>query len=248
VVVLKSGRTKKRLEVISCDSLIQISLRQVRDLIRAARDRTGWSFPISVKIRLDPDLKRTNQLIETAIATGVSHISVHGRTRHQASTHPVDIAGIGFAVECARSRVPIVANGDMWSHKDAEFIRGATGARGVMSARGLLANPALFAGYDAAPIHAIQDFVKLSTAYALPFALAHKHIAFMLESAPLLSPPPNMLIPDTTIPSKGIPITRAARAHYHSLVSMAGVLDFLRDECGMELKERNCVDPWSPRT
>lgn len=30
---------------------------KVRDLIRAARDRTGWSFPISVKIRLDPDVK-----------------------------------------------------------------------------------------------------------------------------------------------------------------------------------------------
>jgi len=38
-------------------TIYRISLHQVRDLIRAARDRTGWSFPISVKIRLDPDLK-----------------------------------------------------------------------------------------------------------------------------------------------------------------------------------------------
>jgi tRNA-dihydrouridine synthase 4 len=135
---------------------------------------------------------------------GVSHISVHGRTRHQASTQPVDISGIRFAVECARGRVPIVASacpipmykfrartdifspcsflphlsiadGDVWSRHDAEFIRGATGVRGVMSARGLLANPvcpsihmlvistgvtspfqALFAGYDAAPTRAIH--------------------------------------------------------------------------------------------
>lgn len=101
---------------------------------------------------------------------GVSHISVHGRTRHQASTEPVDIPGIGFAVECARGRVPIVASecpvpmrgfqartdvfslrsilphpsiadGDAWTRHDAESIRRATGVRGVMSARGLLTNP-----------------------------------------------------------------------------------------------------------
>lgn len=70
----------------------------------------------------------------------------------------------------------------------------------------------------------------------------------MLESAPLLSPPSNMLSSNTTISSKGIPITRAARAHYHSLVSMAGVLDFLQDECGMDFGERDPLDPWLPRT
>lgn len=93
-----------------------------------------------------------------------------------------------------------------------------------------------------------QNFVKLSTAYTLPFALAHKHIAFMLESAPLFAPP-NVFSPDATVPPKSIPITRAARPHYHSLVSMAGVLDFFQDECDIDLFETNgaVVDPWSPR-
>lgn len=29
----------------------------VRDLVRAAKDRLGWKFPISIKIRVDSDLK-----------------------------------------------------------------------------------------------------------------------------------------------------------------------------------------------
>lgn len=37
-----------------------------------------------------------------------------------------------------------IEDGDVWSGKDAEFIRGATGARGVMSARGLLTNPVCY--------------------------------------------------------------------------------------------------------
>ncbi len=37
----------------------------VRDLIRAARDRTGWNTPISIKIRLDNELERTERLVRT---------------------------------------------------------------------------------------------------------------------------------------------------------------------------------------
>jgi len=61
-------------------------------------------------------------------------------------------------------------------------IREKTGAQGVMSGRGLLANPALFAGYDRTPIHAVSNFVQLSTKYGvLPFPLFHRHLGFMLE-------------------------------------------------------------------
>lgn len=66
---------------------------------------------------------------------------MHGRTRHQASTAPVSLDAISFAVESAKKEVPIVANGDAWSLVDSEEIRRKTGVQGVMSARGLLSNP-----------------------------------------------------------------------------------------------------------
>ncbi|KAF8315893.1 FMN-linked oxidoreductase [Clavulina sp. PMI_390] len=215
----------------------------VRDIVRAARDRTGWNFPISVKIRLDPDPKRTNQLIETAIHAGASMVTVHGRTRHQASTHPVDLAGISFAVECGKGEVPIVANGDVWSYTEAEMIRKTTGVQGVMSARGLLANPALFAGYESTPNHAISSFMRLATAYTLPFALIHRHIAFMLETAPLLRDGN----PHTSLTQQKAPLSRAARAHYHSLTSIANVVDFLEEETGIVIDSPTALDPWAPR-
>jgi len=150
-------------------------------------------------------------LKQLAIQAGASYVAVHGRTRHQASTYPVDLDGIRFARECAQGEVPIVANGDAWSYTESEMIREKTGAQGVMSARGLLANPALFAGYDRTPIHAVSNFVHLSTKYGvLPFSLFHRHLGFMLEEHFA---------------------SRAERSYFMSdLVSHAGVVDWLEEK------------------
>lgn len=80
--------------------------------------------------------------MSTAIAAGADLIAVHGRTRHQSSEgHPVSLEAIRLASELVNKRVPVVANGDVWSAEDARRTREVTGVKGVMSARGLLANP-----------------------------------------------------------------------------------------------------------
>ncbi|EJD42979.1 FMN-linked oxidoreductase [Auricularia subglabra TFB-10046 SS5] len=181
---------------------------RVRDLVRAAKARVGeQAFPISIKIRVDSDLRRTQQLVETAIHAGASHITVHGRTRHQASTVPVSLPSIAFAAECAKGAVPVVANGDCWNLADAQRIRAETRVQGVMAARGLLANPALFCGHACAPDAAIERFMHLAIGYGLQFGLIHRHIAFMLESR----------------------LSRPGMKYLNSLVSTAGLLDFLED-------------------
>jgi len=81
----------------------------------------------------------TDTLVKSALSAGVSHITIHGRTRHQASTEPVNLDSIKFAVECAQGQVPCVANGDLWELSDATTMREVTGVKGVMAARGLLA-------------------------------------------------------------------------------------------------------------
>jgi len=177
----------------------------VRDLVRAAKDRLGWNYPISVKIRVDSELERTERLIQTAIHAGVSHITVHGRTRYQPSSDPVSLSSIKFAVEAAKGEVPIVANGDAWSARESEEIRTKTGAQGVMSARGLLANPALFSGYEKTPASAVENFVRLSTGYGMIFPLFHRHLAYMLEGR----------------------FSRSEKLLFNSLASHASVVDHL---------------------
>ncbi|CAE6465858.1 unnamed protein product [Rhizoctonia solani] len=199
---------------------------RVRDLVRAAKDRLGWGYSVSVKVRVDSDLKyvlnmyssaglkpsatindrRTQQLMETAVHAGASYITVHGRTRQQVSTIPVNLPAISFARECVKGALPVVANGDSWSTSENETIRRETGCQSVMSARGLLANPALFSGYNLTPALAVQQFVRLGTDYGLVFALFHRHIAYMLESR---------------FPSK------SERTLFSSLTSHASIVDYL---------------------
>lgn len=92
-----------------------------------------------MRSRTAADDRLTDTLVKSALSAGVSHITIHGRTRHQASTEPVDLDAIKFAVECANGEVPCVANGDLWELSDAKRMRDVTGVKGVMAARGLLA-------------------------------------------------------------------------------------------------------------
>ncbi|GAA5862737.1 hypothetical protein JCM3774_001901 [Rhodotorula dairenensis] len=195
-------------EGIGCALLRKPEL--VHDLVRSTKSRLGWNFPVSVKIRVDDDKSRTNELVTSAVAAGADFISVHGRTRHQSSeAHPVDPEAIAFAASCAKGAVPIVANGDVFTQEEGENLRKQTGVQGVMSARGLLANPALFAGYTQTPMEAVQHFVRLSTAYGLIFPLFHRHVSYMLENSFA---------------------TRRDRIYFNSLASYAGVIDWLDDQ------------------
>ena len=77
----------------------------------------------------------------------------------------------------------VVLNGGIFTLSQALEYQKHTGVRGVMSARGLLKNPAMFAGYDTVPLKCVNRFVELSTEYggALCFAAIHQHCMFMLH-------------------------------------------------------------------
>ncbi len=73
---------------------------------------------------------------------GADMVTVHGRTRDQIYAGEVDfeeIAKIKNAV-----KVPVIANGGVFSVGDAETLMSATGADGIMLARGALEKPWLF--------------------------------------------------------------------------------------------------------
>ena len=104
----------------------------------------------------------TDQLVKTAIHAGASAIAVHGRNRFQSSDScPVSLEDIRFANDAANGAVPVIANGDVFTLEDAQHTRSVCGVNGVMSARGLLANPALFAGATSTPDPAIQVGISL---------------------------------------------------------------------------------------
>uniref|UniRef100_F7EI29 tRNA-dihydrouridine synthase n=1 Tax=Xenopus tropicalis TaxID=8364 RepID=F7EI29_XENTR len=151
----------------------------VSDMVKQVRNQVGDpGFTISIKIRIHADISRTVDLCRKAEAAGVSWITVHGRT-HDERHQPVHYDAIKSIKESLS--IPVVANGDVKSLKEAENIREITGADGVMAARGLLANPAMFAGYEETPLACIQDWIDITLEHGTPFTCLHHHLIYMME-------------------------------------------------------------------
>jgi tRNA-dihydrouridine synthase 4 len=145
-------------------------------MVKQAKERTG--LPCSIKIRVDPDMTKTIELVKRAEAVGCAWIAVHGRTMKQRSTHPVDYDAIKMVKE--NLSIPVIANGDVWTLQDAHTIQEKTGVNGVMAARGILQNPALFAGYSVTPPECIADWMHIGLSLGMNTPTLHQHLMFML--------------------------------------------------------------------
>ena len=106
----------------------------------------------------------------------------------------------------------MIANGDIRSRSDASRIAALTGVDGVMSARGILSNPAMFAGYDVTPRECVERWVQLSLGTGTPFPTFHHHLTYMCEKS----------------------FSRAERRAFNVLSSTSAVVDFLRDKYDLE--------------
>lgn len=65
--------------------------------------------------------------------------------------------------------------------EDVDRLVKATGVDGVMAARGLLNNPALFAGYKRTPWGAVERFLDYNMRSPLPYRFTLHHVSEMME-------------------------------------------------------------------
>jgi tRNA-dihydrouridine synthase 4 len=162
-------------EGIGCS--LQQSPELVGNMVKAAKARLGPSKSVSVKIRISKDLGETQRWIEIVENAGVDFITIHGRTRSQRSSTPPDYAAIRTLVET--TKVPVLANGDAYHPEDLSKITSLTGAQGVMSARGILENPAVFAKGTTTSIENVRLFFRYAIRHPIPFPLVLHHISEM---------------------------------------------------------------------
>lgn len=103
------------------------------------------SKPITCKMRIGLTENSINGLeFATALENGgADMITVHGRTREK--IYAGDIHGEEIAKIVAKVKIPVIANGGIFTKEDADKVMTETGADGVMLARGALEKPWLFA-------------------------------------------------------------------------------------------------------
>ncbi|KAL3234394.1 tRNA-dihydrouridine(20a/20b) synthase [NAD(P)+] [Nakaseomyces bracarensis] len=154
------------------------------DMVKSVKQKYGDTLRLETKIRIHDDLDTTVDLCLKLCDSGVDWITIHGRTRTTRSSQPANIEAIKYIVQKIKHKnVPVVANGDCFDMEDFKRISEETGVDGVMAVRGVLANPALFAGYRVCPWSCVEWFWYWTLEFGgLPFALAQHHLYCMLEN------------------------------------------------------------------
>jgi tRNA-dihydrouridine synthase len=179
----------------------------VADMVSCVRN-TSAAIPCVVKMRVNDDPRRSVDFARQVESAGASWITIHGRTPQDLPNAPVRHDVIRLIRESVE--VPVVANGAVECLDDAVSTAVKSTVGSVMSARGLLANPAAFycpapserltfgcgeAGFcepmlpselpDAnkclCPVEVISDFVRLAAVCDLPLKATSHHVMLMTE-------------------------------------------------------------------
>ncbi len=105
--------------------------------------------PVTVKIRAGWDIEHINavQMAEIAEKNGAAAITVHGRTRDQMYSPPVDLDIIRKVKQAVS--IPVIGNGDIADIKSAARMYEETGCDFIMVGRGALGRPWLFSQINA---------------------------------------------------------------------------------------------------
>ena len=99
-------------------------------------------IPITLKTRIGYDKKiLIDDILEICHRTGVSALTIHGRFTEQIYSGNVDFETIKRIKE--KAKIPIIANGGIFTLEDANNMFEKTGADGIMLARGIIGNPFL---------------------------------------------------------------------------------------------------------
>lgn len=91
----------------------------------------------------------TEEFARAMEGAGADMITIHGRTREKVYSGEVNYAEIERAKKAVK--IPVIANGGVFSPEDAVNLMERTGADGVMLARGAMYNPFLFAEITGTP-------------------------------------------------------------------------------------------------
>ena len=103
-------------------------------------------IPITCKIRILPSLDKTIDLLKLIESTGVSAVTIHGRTSSQRRTEPNQNDMLTAICNSRSVAIPLIANGmstDVTCHEDIDRWNRTIGSSSVMLARAAQRNPSI---------------------------------------------------------------------------------------------------------
>lgn len=111
-------------------------------IVSAVRQAVPESVPLSAKMRLgNKDKTRALESAAAMAEAGAGLLTVHARTKIEGYRPPAHWEWVGRIRE--HVRVPVVANGEVWTPEDCKRCIEVSGCDDVMIGRGLISHPGL---------------------------------------------------------------------------------------------------------
>ncbi len=104
--------------------------------------KSGKIITVKFRIGVSADKLVTKEFAKRMEGAGASLITIHGRTKDKVYAGEVNFEEIAKAKNAVK--IPVIANGGVFSGADAETLLRETGADGVMVARASLFDPQIF--------------------------------------------------------------------------------------------------------
>ena len=130
--IVKNGDGSKLLQNLELLEKIAIQVVKSSKVPVTAKIRKGWDKNSIVAVEVAKILENS----------GISAITIHGRTREEYYSGKADRENIKKVKQAVK--LPVIGNGDIKSKEDAEKIFKETGVDGIMIGRATIGNPWIF--------------------------------------------------------------------------------------------------------
>ena len=142
IIDLNLGCPAKKVCRVAAGSALMAEPQKVAQIFEAVVKAV--SVPVTVKMRTGTDAENKNalQIAQIAEVCGLQAVTIHGRTRADKFSGSVEYDTLA-AVKQALT-IPVIANGDITTPQQADFVLKYTNCDGVMIGRGSLGFPWIF--------------------------------------------------------------------------------------------------------